>query len=82
MIISNLQTPIQFFNIQITKIGWTMSYPDNVAYYQLLTTNNIKVYDGHYVVPDDVVQQWGNDDSVITNQITSAEPWNIILSNS
>jgi hypothetical protein len=79
MIISNLLNPIQFFNIQITKIGWIMSYPDNTAYYQLLTIDNIKVHDGHYKVPDDIVQQWGADDSIITNQIVLAEPWNIVL---
>jgi hypothetical protein len=77
MIISNLQTPIQFFNVSITKIGWVMSYPDNTAYYQLLTSELVKVVDGHCRIDDSVVQQWGEDDSIITNEIISLEPWNI-----
>ena len=77
MIISDLQTPIQFFNTQITQLGWVMSYPDNIAYYQLLTSDFIKVKDGHCQIDNSVVQQWGADDSVITNEIIYLEPWNV-----
>lgn len=77
MIISDLQTPIQFFNVSITKLGWVMSYPDNTAYYQLLTSEFIKVMDGHCRIDNSVVQQWGADDSIITNEIISIEPWNV-----
>jgi hypothetical protein len=77
MIISDLQTPIQFFNTQITKLGWVMSYPDNIAYYQLLTSDFVKVKDGHCQIDNSVVQQWGADDSVITNEIIYLEPWNV-----
>jgi hypothetical protein len=77
MIISNLQTPIQFFNVQITKIGWVISYPDNTAYYQLLTSDLIKVKDGHCRIDDSIVQQWGDDDNIITNAIVFLEPWNV-----
>jgi hypothetical protein len=77
MIISDLQTPIQFFNVQITKIGWVMTYPDNIAYYQLLTSDYIKLKEGHCQIDNSVVQQWGTDDSIITDEIISLEPWNI-----
>lgn len=77
MIISDLQTPIQSFNVSITKLGWVMSYPDNTAYYQLLTSELVKVVDGHCRIDDSVVQQWGADDSIITNAIATLEPWNI-----
>jgi hypothetical protein len=77
MIISNLPNPIQFFNVEITKLGWVMTYPDNIAYYQLLTSDNIKVKEGHCQIENSVVQQWGADDSIITNEIISIEPWNV-----
>jgi len=79
MIISTLTTPIPYFNVTATKIGWVLSYPDCVAYYQLLNDADIKLYDGHYLVDTTIVQAWGTDDSVITDAIVSAAPWNIIL---
>lgn len=79
MIISNLTNPIPYFNVTATKIGWILSYPDCVAYYQLLNNNGVKLYDGHYIIDESVVQNWGVDDSVITNAIVNAAPWNINL---
>lgn len=79
MIISTLAIPIPYFNVSITKIGWVLSYPDCVAYYQLLNDSEINLYEGHYVVDTAIVQLWGEDDSVITNAIVSAAPWNIIV---
>ncbi len=77
MVISTLSTPIPYFNVSATKIGWVLSYPDCVAYYQLLNDEEIKLYDGHYLVDPVVVEGWGTDDSVITNAIITAAPWNI-----
>ena len=79
MIISTLQTPIPYFNVTATKIGWILSYPDCVTYYQLLDDAETKLYDGHHVVDKVIVQTWGEDDSVITNAIVAAAPWNIIV---
>jgi len=77
MVFSNLLNPIPYFNVNITKIGWVLSYPDCVAYYQLLNDTDLKLYEGHYRVDDAVVQSWGTDDSVITNAIIAAAPWNV-----
>jgi hypothetical protein len=77
MIISTLSTPIPYFNVSLTKIGWVLSYPDCVAYYQLLNDSNTKMYEGHYIVDEAIVQAWGADDSVITNAIVNAAPWNV-----
>jgi hypothetical protein len=77
MIISTLATPIPYFNVSLTKIGWVLSYPDCVAYYQLLNDSNMKMYEGHYIVDEAIVQAWGADDSVITNAIVNAAPWNV-----
>lgn len=79
MIISNLPNPIQFFNVSITKLGWVISYPDNTAYYQLLTSEFVKVMDGHCRIDNSIVEQWGKDDSIITNAIITLEPWNLPL---
>lgn len=79
MIISTLTTPIPYFNVTATKIGWILSYPDCIAYYQLLDDLEVKLYEGHYIVDQSIVQLWGTDDSIITNAIVNAAPWNIIL---
>jgi hypothetical protein len=54
-----------------------MTYPDNVAYYQLTTSDDLVLKDGQCFIDDAVVQAWGTDDSVITDAIISAAPWNI-----
>ena len=77
MIISTLQTPIPYFNVEATKIAWVLTYPDCVTYYQLLDDVESKLYDGYYVVDKAVVQAWGEDDSIITDAIVNAAPWNI-----
>lgn len=79
MVISNLSTPIPYFNVNLTKIGWILSYPDCVAYYQLLNDSDIKMYEGHCRIDDATVQAWGPDDSVITNAIIALAPWNITI---
>ena len=79
MIISTLETPIPYFNVTATKIGWVLSYPSCVTYYQLLDDFEAKLYDGHYVVDIAIVQAWGEDDSVITNAIVAGAPWNITV---
>jgi hypothetical protein len=79
MIISTLATPIPYFNVNLTKIGWILSYPDCVAYYQLLNDSDIKMYEGHYRVDEAIVQSWGTDDSVITDAIVAGAPWNVQL---
>ena len=79
MITSTLTNPIPYFNVTATKISWILSYPDCVAYYQLLDDADVRLYDGHYIVDMAVVQAWGLDDSIITNAIVNASPWNIIL---
>ena len=77
MIIAILDTPIPYFNVTATKIGWVLSYPDCIAYYQLLDDAESKLYDGHCAIDKTIVQAWGEDDSVITNAIIEASPWNI-----
>lgn len=77
MVISTLLTPIPYFNVSATKIGWVLSYPDCVAYYQLLNEEEVKLYDGHFLIDPAIVQAWGPDDSVITDAIVNAAPWNI-----
>ena len=79
MVTSILSTPIPYFNVNITKIGWVLSYPDCVAYYQLLNDEDTKLYEGHYIVDSTIVQSWGEDDSVITDAIVNAAPWNVII---
>jgi hypothetical protein len=77
MITATLTSPLTYFNTTLTKLRWTMTYPDNVAYYQLTTSEDLVLKDGQCFIDDAVVQSWGADDSIITNAIVNAAPWNI-----
>lgn len=77
MIISTLTTPIPYFDVSLTKIAWRLSYPDNLVYFELLTDANVAGYQGNYTISNSVIQAWGADDSVITNAIVTAAPWNL-----
>lgn len=79
MITATLTSPIPYFNVTITKLKWVLTYPDNVAYYQLTTDSDLVVRDGQCFIDDAIVQSWGADDSVITDAIIAAAPWNIQL---
>jgi len=77
MITATLPSPLTYFNTTLTKLRWTMTYPDNVAYYQLTTSEDLVLKDGQCFIDDAVVQAWGADDSIITNAIINSAPWNI-----
>jgi hypothetical protein len=77
MITSTLPTPLVYFNTTLTNLKWAMTYPDNVAYYQLTTSDDLVLKDGQCFIDSSVVESWGKDDSVITNAIINAAPWNI-----
>jgi len=77
MITATLTSPLTYFNTTLTKLKWVMTYPDNVAYYQLTTSEDLVLKDGQCFIDDAVVQAWGADDSIITDAIINAAPWNI-----
>jgi hypothetical protein len=77
MIISTLTPSIPYFDATLTKIAWRLSYPDNLVYFELRTDNDIAAYQGNYTVSDSIIQAWGADDSVITDAIIAAAPWNL-----
>ncbi len=54
-----------------------MTYPDNVAYYQLTTSDDLILKDGQCFIDDTTVQSWGADDSIITDAIINIAPWNV-----
>jgi len=76
MITVELQTPIQFFNKEITQIAWRLNYPDNLMYYQMQTSDGFCLKDGNWFVPDGIVKKWKVDDSIVSNALIAAEPWN------
>lgn len=77
MIISTLTTPIPYFDVSLTKIAWRLSYPDNLVYFELRTDTDVIAYQGNYIVSDSIIQIWGADDSIITDAIVTAAPWNL-----
>lgn len=76
MIIAQLPTPIQAFGKSITEVSWRVNYPDNLLYYTLNTSDGVFIKDGNWNVPSEVVNTWGVDDSVVSDTLISAEPWN------
>jgi hypothetical protein len=76
MIIAQLPTPIQAFGKLITEVSWRVNYPENLLYYILNTSEGVFIKDGNWNVPTEVVNTWCVDDSVVSNALISAEPWN------
>lgn len=77
MIKAQLITPIQSFGKIITQIVWNVSYPNNLLYYQLQTADGFVMKDGNWIVPNEIINTWALDDTIISNAVINAEPWNI-----
>jgi len=77
MITATRPSPLTYFNTTLTKLKWAMTYPDNVAYYQLTTADDLILKDGQCFIDDATVQSWGADDTIITDAIIALAPWNI-----
>lgn len=75
MITAQLPTPIPAFNKMITQIAWRINYPENLMYYQLQTADGISLKEGNWLVPIEVINAWGVDDSVISNAVINAKLW-------
>lgn len=75
MITAQLPTPIEAFWKSITQVAWQVSYPENLMYYQLQTDDGTSYREGNWTVPAEVVNAWGIDDSVISEALISAAPW-------
>ena len=75
MITAQLPQPILAFNKSITQIAWRINYPENIMYYQLQTADGISFKEGNWLVPIEVISAWGIDDSVISNSVIEAKPW-------
>ena len=77
MIIVQLEIPIPVFNKEITQIAWRVNYPDNFMYYQMQTAEGISLKEGNWIVPSEIITVWGEDDSVISNALLAAKPWEL-----
>lgn len=76
MITAQLETAIPVFNKEITQVAWRLSYPENQMYYQLQTENGQSLKEGNWTVPSEVIQTWGEDDSIVSDALIAAAPWN------
>lgn len=72
----DLTQPIQFFNSSVTNGCLSLVYPSGSSYWKLLNDDNIKLIDGNYTFPKDVLDLWVEDD-VLINHILSVQPWNV-----
>jgi hypothetical protein len=77
MIKAQLPTPILAFGKTITQIAWRINYPENLMYYQLQTDDGISLKEGNWIVPIEVINAWGTDDSVISNAVLAAKTWEL-----
>lgn len=76
MIIAQLPTPIVFINTTATQVAWMVTYPSNVMYYVLQNQHGTNLKDGNWLVPTEVIEVWGPDDSVVSDALIAAAPWN------
>jgi hypothetical protein len=77
MITAQLPQPISAFNKMITQIAWRINYPENLMYYQLQIAEGTSLKEGNWIVPIEVINAWGTDDSVISNAVLAAKPWEL-----
>jgi hypothetical protein len=77
MISAQLEQPIQVFNKTLTQIAWKINYPENWMYYELQTAEGISFKEGNWIVPIEVINVWGTDDSIISNAVLAAKPWEL-----
>lgn len=75
MITAQLTQSIPVFGKTITQVAWRVNYPENMMYYQLQTAEGISLKEGNWIVPIEVVDAWGTDDSVISDALITAKPW-------
>lgn len=75
MIIAQLPTPIIAFGKLITQVGWRLNYPENPLYYQLQTSDGVVMQDGNWIVTDGVISSWGLENSIVSNALIEAAPW-------
>jgi len=75
MITAQLEKTIPAFGKTITQISWRINYPDNMIYYTLQSAEGISLKDGNWIVPNEIIQSWGTDDSVISDALINAKPW-------
>jgi hypothetical protein len=76
MITVQLPNEIQAFGKIITQVAWRVNYPDNLMYYQLQTVLGLSIKEGNWSVPNEIINIWGVDDSIISNALIQAQPWN------
>ena len=76
MIIAQLPEPIAFINTNATQVAWMVTYPSNVMCYILQNQHGTNLKDGNWTVPQDVIDAWGPDDSVVSDALITAAPWN------
>lgn len=53
----------------ITFYGYEFNDGNGYVDYQLLNSNDELIYNATLVIPEDIVQQWGNDDNIIWDYV-------------
>lgn len=69
-------------NNAIKLSAYVMNYDLNGGNCQLSwwlsDENNVKIYEGIYSVPQDIIDKWGNDDMIIITSLADAKGFKII----
>jgi hypothetical protein len=76
MIAFDFPTPIPFIGSKIiTKGEWNLQYPSRQMYYRLLDVDGNQLLIGNWLAPAEIVDNDWGPDSVITDALIEAAPW-------
>lgn len=77
MINFKLEKPLPFLNKKAEQGVWRANYPDGLMYWILQDADGQHLKDGNWNIPKDILDIWGEDDSVVSNALLESAPWNL-----
>ncbi|TSA62254.1 MAG: hypothetical protein D4R41_01855 [Sediminibacterium sp.] len=77
MIKFKLDKALPFLNKVAVQGIWRANYPDGNMYYILQDEAEQQLRDGNWSIPEDILKVWSTDDSIVSDALLAAAPWNL-----
>lgn len=73
-----LPKPLPYFNIYAVAGGWHCFFLDNTTAkvaWVITDKDGTDLSSGNWIVPQDVFDNWGTNNDVVTEALVAAQPW-------
>ena len=77
MINFKLDKALPFLNKVAVQGVWSTNYPSGNIYYLLQDEEGTQLMAGNWQIPEDILKIWGTDDSIVSDALLAAAPWNL-----